>query len=57
MRKKARPFGHPCVMFVMLNVGVTTITERVPTATPGDDRGEEAKPLLLLNWLLLTLRG
>ena len=34
----------------MLNVGVATITERVPTATPGDDRGEEAK--LRWEWVL-----
>ena len=33
-----------------LNVGVTTLTERVPTATPGDDRGEEAK--LRWEWVL-----
>ena len=34
----------------LLNVGVTTLTERVPTATPGDDRGEEAK--LRWEWVL-----
>ena len=34
----------------VLNVGVTTLTERVPTATPGDDRGEEAK--LRWEWVL-----
>ena len=32
---------------LVLNVGVTTITERVPTATPGDDRGEEANLFFL----------
>ena len=36
-----------------MNVGVTTITERVPTATPGDDRGEEAK----LRWGWVLERG
>ena len=35
---------------LLLNVGVTTLTERVPTATPGDDRGEEAK--LRWEWVL-----
>ena len=38
-----------CCSF-LLNVGVTTLTERVPTATPGDDRGEEAK--LRWEWVL-----
>ena len=37
-------------LVVLLNVGVTTLTERVPTATPGDDRGEEAK--LRWEWVL-----
>ena len=37
--------GH----LLLLNVGVTTITERVPTATPGDDRGEEAKLFFLFD--------
>ena len=38
------------IWFLLLNVGVTTLTERVPTATPGDDRGEEAK--LRWEWVL-----
>ena len=55
LRRIIRAHGWPQPVvekegFFVLNVGVTTLTERVPTATPGDDRGEEAK--LRWGWVL-----